>query len=91
MPAPESLENLGLDDPLGLSSGASMFTGENIIAWVLFGAIGFLAFKYGKGTQRIGPMVLGILLMIYPYFVSDTWLLYGVGAALTAGLFVWKE
>jgi hypothetical protein len=91
MPPLESLENLGTGDPLGLSESAGMFTGENIVAWVLFGCIGFLAFKFGKSTQRIGPLVIGLLLMIYPYFVSDTWLLYGVGIALTAGLFVWKE
>jgi hypothetical protein len=29
---------------------------------------------------------LGVALMLYPYVISQTWLLYGVGTALCAGL-----
>jgi hypothetical protein len=74
-----------------LSSSSSMFSAENIVAYVLFGAIGMCAFMYGKRTAKIGPLVLGLLLGVYPYFVSDTWLLWGIGIVLTAGLFYWKE
>ena len=92
MPAPEIPDDLvGLEDSLQISSTASLFTAENMLAWILFGAIGFVAFMYGKKLQKIGPLVLGLLLMIYPYFVTDTWLLWGVGIVLTGGLFVWKE
>ena len=84
------LTDLGNGAPLDLSAG-SMFSAENLLAYILFGAIGFCAFIYGKRTAKIGPLVLGLLLSIYPYFVSDTWLLYGIGIALTAGLFYWKE
>jgi hypothetical protein len=85
------IPGLGGDDPLQQLSSSSMFAPENLVAYIVFGAIGFCAFIYGKRTAKIGPLVLGLLLSIYPYFVSDTWLLYGIGIALTAGLFYWKE
>jgi len=30
----------------------------------------------------VAPLVCGLLLMVFPYFVSNTWLLIGVGALL---------
>jgi hypothetical protein len=62
-----------------------------IIAWVLFGAIGFIAFAYGKKSGSMRPMILGGILMIYPYFVVETWPLYIVGGILTAALYYWRE
>lgn len=58
---------------------------------LLFGAIGFAAFIYGKRMVLYKPMVIGIVLMAYPYFVAQTWLLYAVGCALCLGLFVFRE
>jgi hypothetical protein len=91
MPTLEIPDELVAGDPLQISSAASLFTAENFVAWMLFGAIGFVAFMYGKKMGRLGPLILGLLLMIYPYFVTNTWLLYGVGALFTTGLFYWKE
>jgi hypothetical protein len=62
-----------------------------IIAWVIFGAIGFVAFAYGKKSRSMRPMILGGILMIYPYFVSETWPLYIVGGIFTAALYYWRE
>ena len=58
---------------------------------ILFGAIGLAAFIYGKRMVLYRPMVIGIVLMAYPYFVAQTWLLYAVGCALCLGLFVFRE
>jgi len=58
---------------------------------LLFGAIGLAAFIYGKRMVLYKPMVIGIVLMAYPYFVAQTWLLYAVGCALCLGLFVFRE
>jgi len=74
----------------GATQGGGFGTAK-IIAWVIFGAIGFVAFAHGKKSVLMPPMVLGALLMIYPYFVSGTWLLYIIGAALTAALYFWRE
>jgi hypothetical protein len=34
---------------------------------------------------------IGIALMLYPYAVSDTLLLYAVGGVLCAGLYVFRK
>ena len=62
----------------------------SLFASIVFGAIGFGAFLYGKKQALFKPMLLGIFLMVYPYFISNTLLLYGVGIALTAALFLWQ-
>jgi len=63
-------------------SGASLFGG------VVFGGIGFAAFIYGKKQASPKPMVIGILLMAFPYFISNAMILFAVGGLLTAALFI---
>ena len=67
------------------------FTGAVIVANLLFGSIGFVAFVYGKRMHIWKPMFIGITLMAYTYFVSNTVLLFGIGTVLTAGLFVFRD
>ena len=51
---------------------------------VLFGAIGSGYFLYGK-KQRAGiPLVCGLVLMVFPYFIANTVLLVAVGIGLAA-------
>ena len=63
----------------------------NLLAAILFGSAGFAAFIYGKKSANWKPMTLGVILMVYPYFIEEIWLLYVVGAVLTAGIFVWRD
>lgn len=58
---------------------------------LFFGAIGFGAFVYGRKMVLYQPMVIGVILMAYPYFVPETWLLYAVGCGLCVGLFVFRD
>ena len=51
---------------------------------LLFGAFGFAYFMYGKKQQAVVPLVSGLVLMIFPYFVSNTIMLVVVGVALIA-------
>ena len=62
----------------------------NLIGGIIFGGIGFAAFVYGKKQGSAKPLIIGIALMVYPYFVPNPWVLYGVGAALTAALFLFR-
>lgn len=51
---------------------------------MLFGSIGLGFFIYGKKQRAIVPLVCGLALMVFPYFVPGTaWLLL-VGTALIA-------
>ena len=63
-------------------------TAATLFGGFLFGSIGFVAFVYGKKQASYKPLVIGILLMAYPYFVSNTILLYGIGILLTALLLI---
>jgi len=63
----------------------------NVFGSILFSAIGLAAFVYGKKAGSLKPVILGIALMAYTYFVSETWLMFLVGSALTAALFIWKD
>ncbi len=51
---------------------------------VLFSSIGFGLFLYGKKQRVAVPLVCGLALMIYPYFVPSTMWLVLIGMALTA-------
>jgi hypothetical protein len=73
-----ALRSLGL----GLPSPAYLFGA------VAFGLIGIGAYRYGKREQRPRTKWLGVALMLYPYAIPLTWLLYVVGAALCVAIYV---
>jgi hypothetical protein len=51
---------------------------------LLFGSIGLGYFIYGKKQKAVVPLVCGLALMLYPYFVSNAALLVGIGVLLSA-------
>ena len=65
----------------------SGFSGAWLFAGVLFGLIGFAAFRYGKKTSQYRAMIIGVILMVYPYFFKNTIALYFIGSVLTILLF----
>lgn len=67
------------------------FSLSGLIGGVLFGGIGFVAFIYGKRNTEVRPMIIGILLMGYPYFIRNTIVLYLAGVVLTVALFAFRE
>jgi len=56
----------------------------SLILELLFSAAGVGYFVYGKKQRATIPLVCGILLMVFPYFVSSTVLLVILGAGLLA-------
>ena len=58
---------------------------ESWLLWgVLFGAFGLGFFVYGKRQKAVVPLVCGVALMVFPYFVANTLLLVLIGVALIA-------
>lgn len=54
----------------------------SLLLWgVLFGSVGFGFFLYGKKQKAIVPLVCGLALMVFPYFISNTVVLVLVGIA----------
>ena len=62
-----------------------------LFASMLFGIIGLAVFMHGKKQLLWRPMAIGLALMVYPYFVSQLWLLYLIGAALCAAVYLWQD
>lgn len=58
---------------------------------ILAGIVGGAYLLYGRKTSKVAPMVSGVALMVYPYFVDNTWLLLVIGALLCAAPFVIKD
>lgn len=55
----------------------------SLLLWgVLFSSVGLGYFIYGKKQNAKVPLLCGVALMIFPYFVSSTVVLIGVGALL---------
>jgi hypothetical protein len=55
------------------------------ILWgLLFGTVGMGFFVYGRKQQAAVPLVCGLALMVFPYFVSNSVYLVLIGVALMA-------
>lgn len=54
-----------------------------ILGAILFGIIGWVAFRRGRNKAIAVLTWTGVALMLYPYGVSETWLLWLVGIALS--------
>jgi len=55
------------------------------LVWgMLFGALGLGFFIYGKRQKAIVPLLTGIALFVFPYFIANVYLLVIVGIALMA-------
>ena len=72
----DALKSLGLELP----------SPAYIAGAILFGLIGIVAFRFGRKRERPRTVWMGVGLMLYPYLVSRTWLLYLVGCALCAAI-----
>ena len=92
MPDAQTLNSVlsayGISNPLSSGGG---FNWWNIMGGIIFSIIGWYAFIYGKREKSVRPMVIGIVLMVYPYFIPNTLLFFIIGIALTAALFFWRE
>jgi hypothetical protein len=53
-----------------------------------FSLIGMAVFAYGRKQRTATHTLIGVALMAYPYFVSSTWALVGIGALLLVGMVV---
>jgi hypothetical protein len=59
-------------------------TTATLLWGLLFGSIGIGFAIYGKQQRKAVPLMCGLALMVFPYFVTNTTLLVAVGLALTA-------
>jgi hypothetical protein len=74
----QALESMGLVLP----SPAYIFGA------IIFGIIGYIAFRRGRKNSQPVLVWTGVALMLYPYAVQQTWLMWVVGAALSVWVYV---
>lgn len=67
----------------------SLPTPAYLLGAVLFGIYGFVAYRRGKKAANSHLRWSGLALMLYPYAVSDTWMLWAIGVALCG--WVWWQ
>ena len=49
---------------------------------MVFGSFGLAYFIYGRKQQALVPLLCGIVLMVFPYFIANTILLVIIGVVL---------
>jgi hypothetical protein len=59
-----------------------------IIASLVVSSIGFVLFVYGKKMVRIPQLVVGLAMLVYPYFVPNVVAMLIVAAVLSLGLWL---
>ena len=60
------------------------FDANQLLLSLLVSSIGFVLFMYGKKQARLPQLVTGIVMSLYPYFVSNLWLVAGIGIVCIA-------
>ena len=58
------------------------FDPNSLLLSLLFSSVGFVLFAYGKKQARVPHMTAGVLLMVYPYFVSNLIAMSAVGVGI---------
>lgn len=67
------------------------FNFNNIFSQLMISCLGMAFFMYGKKAQSIRPLLAGIAMGIYPFFVNSVWLLWAITIAVMAGCYVLRE
>jgi hypothetical protein len=69
-----------------------MPTPTYIFGSILFGIMGYAAYRFGKKTDRPRTKWIGVALMLYPYFIgSDVRILFLVGVGLCGALYFYRD
>jgi glucose uptake protein GlcU len=64
----------------------------SLIASLIYGIIGLWIFRRAKKMANLKNILVGIALMVYPYFVSGPVKTWGVGAVLCAiAYYYWDD
>ena len=81
-----------MNDSVDMSSlGLALPSPAYLAGAIFFGIIGYAAYRYGRKASLEGPRWIGLGLMLYPYLVSETWLMYAIGSGLCAALYIFRR
>ena len=81
-----------MDDLNAIASlGLTLPSPAYLFGLILFGLIGLAAYRYGNKAALAKPKWIGVALMLYPYVVPQTWLLYSIGFTLCGALYHYRK
>jgi hypothetical protein len=63
-------------------------SGSTLLIGMIAGVFGVAYFVYGKRQAKLIPLIAGVLLCVYPYFIESVLWLSIVGILLLAAPFV---
>ncbi|MFT6077091.1 MAG: hypothetical protein ACJAW3_001310 [Lentimonas sp.] len=62
------------------------------ITWsIIFSLFGFVYFGYGRKQKQNIPFWVGIILIVFPYFIHNPYVMIPIGIALIILPFVYKR
>lgn len=61
---------------------------NGLLASLFISSIGLVAFLYGKKQGRLPQLVIGLVLLVYTYFLSSVAWMFAIAAALLALLWL---
>lgn len=61
-----------------------------IMAYLVFGILGFYVFRHGKQNGKLSYLLLGLALMVYPYFIEGAALNWVLGSLLMIGVYIFR-
>ena len=67
------------------------FNPATLVLGGFFSLIGMAAFVYGRKTDRIGMVLGGVVLTVFPYFVGNPFLIALIGIATIVGIYLFPE
>ncbi len=67
------------------------FSLAGMIGGLIFSSFGFVAFVYGKKQSLLAPLVIGILMIVFPCFTQNTIAIYSIGIILSVSLYYYRR
>ena len=64
---------------------------SSILAGLLVSTLGFSIFLYGKNVQRFWPLVVGLAMMTYPWFIYSALWLWVITGVIVRRCCIWPE
>ena len=61
--------------------GLELPTSAYLAGLLIFGIVGYVVYRRGRKSSRPALKWTGIAMMLYPYAVPQTWLLWLIGAS----------
>lgn len=60
--------------------------GNSLLASILVSSIGVVLFVYGRKQARFPQLLAGVVLVVYPYFVSGVLPMFAIALVILAGV-----